>query len=544
MMVMILVSVRCRSKNLYIIRSFRSLWQKPTLQNTIEDRIIDSGASFHATYCKEEIERFKLCSDKVRLVDDKTLDIAGVGYFDEEGYHVSYGDQQWKVTKGSVVVACENKRGSLYMVEIGMKMPASKGNVPDIQKVDIYFCTHSGEDKESAEVGASLYRRLWPYIYCINMRKDLATMILLSKTAVEVAVCIMQTFRIVMLKMVPETPLHFGVAKRLSQTFRAESMRHRAEAPKMLWADSVSTTYLIYRIPYVPIGLRILEEEWRGKDTSLAHLKAAALMKCDTSFGIRRVTRLSVAEILHLWTRFMEPDTSEGSKNSGSFEDSGRSDEEFSKDGASSNEGGSETPHVRRSTRESRAPVRYSPSANYLLLTENDEPDSYSDALNYYQERMHHKACGCSCLKNNRIAAKDDYNQLAGQEGNLECRLKEIMYGLIQAPRLRYLKFDNFMQKDKALTWQNSTSLSDSWNEEHCRDVHQVGDEREVEVMRSFNWPPGELIMEDGVLLERACSVCSAVQKCYSSSIVEGKVVRSLQRLLETESSEVITPFR
>ncbi|GKA21726.1 hypothetical protein Tco_0701715 [Tanacetum coccineum] len=44
-------------------------------------------------------------------------------------------------------------------------------------------------------------------------------------------------------------------------------------------------------------------------------------------------------------------DTSEGSKNSRSFEDSGRSDEEDSEDGAFSEEGGSETPHVRRSTR-------------------------------------------------------------------------------------------------------------------------------------------------------------------------------------------------
>ncbi|GKE09979.1 hypothetical protein Tco_1413530, partial [Tanacetum coccineum] len=74
-------------------------------------------------------------------------------------------------------------------------------------------------------------------------------------------------------------------------------------------------------------------------------------------------------------------DTSEGSENSGSFKDSGRSDEEYSEDGASSKEGGFETPQVRRSTRESRAPVRYSPSANYLLLTENGEPESYSEAL-------------------------------------------------------------------------------------------------------------------------------------------------------------------
>ncbi|GKB84128.1 hypothetical protein Tco_0956400 [Tanacetum coccineum] len=40
-------------------------------------------------------------------------------------------------------------------------------------------------------------------------------------------------------------------------------------------------------------------------------------------------------------------------------------------------------------------------------------------------------------------------------------------------------------------------------NENEGLDVHQVGDEREVEVLRSFNWPPSELITEDGVLPEK-----------------------------------------
>nr|GEY39106.1 hypothetical protein [Tanacetum cinerariifolium] len=45
--------------------------------------------------------------------------------------------------------------------------------------------------------------------------------------------------------------------------------------------------------------------------------------------------------------------------------------------------------------------------------------------------------------------------------------------------------------------------VEDSWNEEPCSDVYQVGDEREVDVPRSFNWTPSELIMDDGVLPER-----------------------------------------
>ncbi|GKD07978.1 retrovirus-related pol polyprotein from transposon TNT 1-94, partial [Tanacetum coccineum] len=213
------------------------------VENAVKDHIMDSGASFHATYCKEELERFKLHFSKVRLADDKTLDIASigdvilktpfgtswtlkdvryipslkrrlisVGQLDEEGYHVGFEDQQWKVTKGSLVVARGNKRESLYMVE------------------DWWF----GEAEES-------------FLY--NVSKDKKT----AKTAAGVA--------IVMLKMVPETPLQFGAAERLSRTFKTESTGIRVEAPKMLWADSVSMTYLIYRIPYVPIGLRIPEEE-------------------------------------------------------------------------------------------------------------------------------------------------------------------------------------------------------------------------------------------------------------------------------------------
>ncbi|GJT20865.1 retrotransposon protein, putative, ty1-copia subclass [Tanacetum coccineum] len=86
-------------------------------------------------------------------------------------------------------------------------------------------------------------------LHLLHQSEDSATMILLSKTAVGVA------NGIVMLKMVSEIPLQFGVVKRLSRTFRAESTGLLAEATKMLWAESVSTTYLIYRTSYVMIGL-------------------------------------------------------------------------------------------------------------------------------------------------------------------------------------------------------------------------------------------------------------------------------------------------
>ncbi|GJR14090.1 retrovirus-related pol polyprotein from transposon TNT 1-94 [Tanacetum coccineum] len=519
------------------------------VENTVEDHIMDSGASFHATYCKEELERFKLRSGKVQLADDKTLDIAGVEdvvlktyvgtswtlkdvryipglkrrlisarQLDEEGYHVGIGDQQWKVAKGSLVVAHGNKCGSL----ICMSMLASKGNVLDVRKVDIYFCKPVGLGKQ----------------------KNLSFMM---------SVNIRELQRLEQAGVVVESPLQFGVAKRLSRTFRAESTGIHVEAPKILWADSVSTTYLIYRIPYVLIGLHILEEEWQGKDTSLTHLK----MKCDTAFEIRRVTRLSEAEISHLWTRFMEPEnnnivaehelsskitqspggssnTSEGFKNNKSFEDSGRSNDECSKDGEYSKEGGSKTLQVRRSTRESRASVRYSPSANYFLLTENGEPDSYSEASSSKESIQWKKAINeemvsleknQTCSLRGFLASWAERKPIVQIEGNYvrtdsstEAMVDDMLVTGFDMSEFNKPKWQLplvFKMKDRysekhvlivgvtTVEWESRLQKSitmvlifveDSWNKEPCRDVHQVGDEREVEVMRLFKWHPSELM--------------------------------------------------
>ncbi|GJU87509.1 retrotransposon protein, putative, ty1-copia subclass [Tanacetum coccineum] len=513
------------------------------VKNTVKDRIMVSSASFHATYCKEELKGSSYAPESWTLKDVRYIlslkrMLISVGQLDEEGYH--------------------HQRLS-DMSRIGMNMLASKGNIPDVRKVDIYFCKPGGLGKQ----------KNLSFIMSVKTKKVHSRSC--DRFCVENG--------IVILKMVPETPLQFGVAERLSRTLKAKSTGLRVEAPKMLWADLVSTTYLIYCIPYILIGLRIPKEEWRGKDISLAHLKVfgcdsfikvkyvcGEAMKCtfigsgsnevrysfqDTKshqvIRSRDITFVNSIYAAKAWVEFRnhsEPggssDTSEGSENSGSFEDSGRSDEEDSKDGASSEEEGSKTPQVRRSSRESRAPVRYSPLENYFL--ENDEPESYLEALSSKESIQSKKAINeemvsleknqtCSLvrlparkkalqrlwifkvkeeqngkkrykarlvvkgfqqirgepsyvgvLNDTSTQHKSEGFQLAGHEENLECRLKEILYGLIQASRLWVLIF-----------------VEDSWNEDPCSDVHQVGDEIEVKVLRSFNWPPSELITDDGV---------------------------------------------
>ena len=94
--------------------------------------------------------------------------LISVGQLDKEGYRVTFGDGQWKVVKGNLVVARGEKRGTLYIVEQssyevnavdndidsstlwhqrlghmsekGMKLLVSKGNIPEMKNVEVGFC--------------------------------------------------------------------------------------------------------------------------------------------------------------------------------------------------------------------------------------------------------------------------------------------------------------------------------------------------------------------------------------------------------------------
>nr|GEW43891.1 retrovirus-related Pol polyprotein from transposon TNT 1-94 [Tanacetum cinerariifolium] len=303
------------------------------IEITIDDPIMDFATSFHATYCKEELERFRLRFSKdVRYIPCLKRMLISHGQFDKEGCHVGFEDQQWKVTKDSLVVARRNKRGSIYMVEA-----------------------------------------------------DPATMLPLSMTTARsrefIEYCGENGIR--MLKTVPKTHQHNGVAERMNQTLNERAKR--------------------FRIP---------EEEWQGKEVSLAHLKVfgyesyvkvkyvarytldAKSKKCtfigygsdemgcrfwdskghkviqntnvtfneDSLYGAKAATDSS--NLTKQNQKDQSPcgssDTSEESKNNRSFENNGKSDDEDFEDGSSFEEGGSETPWVWTSSRDSKAPLRAS----------------------------------------------------------------------------------------------------------------------------------------------------------------------------------------
>ena len=67
----------------------------------------------------------------VRVVPSLTKSLISIRQLDEQGHDVKFGNQQWKVVKGNIIMARGRKRGSLYMVGLpseGMTVPVRKIN--------------------------------------------------------------------------------------------------------------------------------------------------------------------------------------------------------------------------------------------------------------------------------------------------------------------------------------------------------------------------------------------------------------------------------
>ena len=79
-----------------------------------------------------------------------------------------------------------------------------------------------------------------------------------------------------LMRTVPGKARQNGIVERMNKTLneRARSMRIHCGLPKTFWADVVSTTaYFIKRGPSVPLGFKIPEEVWTGKELKYSHLR-------------------------------------------------------------------------------------------------------------------------------------------------------------------------------------------------------------------------------------------------------------------------------
>lgn len=67
------------------------------------------------TVCLESSNGSRLVLNNVKHAPDVRLNLITVGYLDDEGYVNTLGASQWKLTKGSMIVARGDKLSNLYV---------------------------------------------------------------------------------------------------------------------------------------------------------------------------------------------------------------------------------------------------------------------------------------------------------------------------------------------------------------------------------------------------------------------------------------------
>ncbi|GJR93581.1 hypothetical protein Tco_0265755 [Tanacetum coccineum] len=98
-----------------LIKALSNMYEKPSASKKVFlIRQLVNTKMEEGAFVADHVNKFNsilstLVSVEIKFDDEVQLD--------EEGYHIGFRDQQWKVTKGSLVVARGNKCGSLYMVE-------------------------------------------------------------------------------------------------------------------------------------------------------------------------------------------------------------------------------------------------------------------------------------------------------------------------------------------------------------------------------------------------------------------------------------------
>ncbi|KAE8711156.1 Villin-2 [Hibiscus syriacus] len=386
-----------------------------SVNSLIESLILDLGASFHFTLCREIMENY----------------ISGC---------------EWKITKGALVIARGKKTGTLYK---GMKTLLSKGKLPNLKSVDVRLCEDYifGKQKKAsfAKIGSLYYvtfiddstRKVW--VYFMKKKSEVFDTFRKWKAMVENETGMKvkrlrsdnggeyrnRRFRdfyanngIKMETIVPMTPQQNGVAERMNRNLNecARSMRIHVGLPKFLWAEAINTAaYLINRGPSVPLDGRIPEEVWSKKEINLSHLRVFGCIsyvhidsterskldvksnKCTfvgyggDEFGCRfwdsenrKIIRsrdvIFNENVMYKERSTVEPrssNTKAKTKEFAEFEEISKNDVQINYEAVQEEPG---TPKLRRSSRILKPTQRYSPSLHYLLLTENGEPEYYDEA--------------------------------------------------------------------------------------------------------------------------------------------------------------------
>eukprot|EP00253_Pinus_taeda_P025456 PITA_25456 len=229
-------------------------------------------------------------------------------------------------------------------------------------------------------------------------------------------------------KTVPRTPQENGVSERMNKTImeRARCMRLHAGLSLQFWADAIDTAiYLINKGPSSSLDGGVPEEAWTGKKVNYSILKPfgfeafvhidkenrtkleAKSKKCTfigygvNDFGYRlydyenhkiiRSRDVIFNEKVFHKNQLQEKEQEKENKEYAVLDEitekvkvpENNNNQQTQQQQPSQLQQAPQTPEsgVRRSTRISRPPERYSPSLYYLLFTDSGEPECYEEAM-------------------------------------------------------------------------------------------------------------------------------------------------------------------
>ncbi|KAL2248697.1 UNVERIFIED_CONTAM: Retrovirus-related Pol polyprotein from transposon TNT 1-94 [Sesamum indicum] len=316
-----------------------------SVSSSSDDWVVDSRASFHSCSNKDIMEPYTSGDfGLVCLADNKPLKIVekgdvrikstngscwtlhdvrhipglkrnliSVGQLDGDGFHTTFGDAKWKISRGAMTLARGLKSGTLYMAGgsssnipfAGTKRVSflTTGRTPRKEKLELVHTDLWGPAPVSSLGGSTYYmtfvddstRKVWVYFLkrksnafdtfrrwraLVENETGLQVKCLRSDNGGEYSsegiknYCADHGIR--MQKTIPGTPQQNGVAERMNRTLneRARCMQLKSGLPKMFWADAVNTAaFLINRGPSVPLNNRIPEEVWSGKKVDLSFLR-------------------------------------------------------------------------------------------------------------------------------------------------------------------------------------------------------------------------------------------------------------------------------
>ncbi|KAL2234657.1 UNVERIFIED_CONTAM: Retrovirus-related Pol polyprotein from transposon TNT 1-94 [Sesamum indicum] len=156
-----------------------------SVSSSSDDWVVDSGASFHSCSNKDIMDPYtssdfglvylannkplKITLHDVRHIPGLKRNLISIGQLDNDGFHTTFGDAKWKISRGAMTLARGLKSGTLYMAgvsssnipfagivsqanlwhnrlghmsEKAMNVLKSKGRLLELKSVEVGHCEH------------------------------------------------------------------------------------------------------------------------------------------------------------------------------------------------------------------------------------------------------------------------------------------------------------------------------------------------------------------------------------------------------------------